>query len=187
MTPRKIIPRVPRRSPIRRTTHADQSKTAYPHPQLQPPERRYTHKEPHEALRSTGEKLIDDFLREEKIHFVHEYPMALKDEQGQIRLWYPDFFLPKLNIVIEYLGMKGKEEYERAVRRKTKLFYNLKIDFIYITPKRLTRPDWKHYIVRRIIEIMDSKGSEYQKMKILAKKYKYKPQQYEEGDDWGLG
>jgi len=139
-----------------------------------------------EYYKSDGEKLIADFLKTEKIHFVYEYPVALRDEQNQIRIWYPDFFLPKLNIVIEYLGMKGKPEYERAVRRKTRLFKELKVDFIYITPKRLTRPDWRHYIINRILEIMDSKGSEYSRMKMLAKKYKFKRRQTI-GDDWGLG
>ena len=129
--------------------------------------------------------MIAEFLASERIHFVYEYPVALIDEQDQVRIWYPDFWLPKLNIVIEYLGMKGKEEYERAVRRKTKLFRYLKIDFVLITPKRLTRPDWRHYIIGKILEIMDSKGSEYYKLKSLAKKYKYRPKS--SGDDWGLG
>ncbi len=136
-------------------------------------------------LRSEGERLISEFLAREKIHFVHEYPIAVRDEQNQIRIWYPDFFLPGLNIVIEYLGMKGKAEYEKAVRRKTKLFKELNIDFIYVTPKRLTRPDWRHYVVSKIIEIMDSKGSEYNRMKVLARKYKHKIGTF--GDDWGLG
>ena len=70
------------------------------------------------VYRSEGERLIADFLRSENIHCVHEYPMALLDEQEQVRLWYPDFWLPGLNVVIEYLGMKGKPEYEKAVRRK---------------------------------------------------------------------
>ncbi|MEK6826650.1 MAG: hypothetical protein AABX08_04490 [Nanoarchaeota archaeon] len=82
--------------------------------------------------------------------------------------------------------MKGKPEYEKAVRRKTKLFKELKVDFIYITPNRLTKPDWKHYVVRKVIEIMDSKGSEYHKMKILARKYRLK-RTPSVGDDWGLG
>ena len=141
--------------------------------------------------RSDGERMIAEFLSQEKIHFVHEYPVALVDEQNQVRIWYPDFFLPKLNIVIEYLGMKGKPDYEKSVRRKTKLFQHLKMDFIYITPKRLTRPDWKHYIIRRILEIMSSKGSEYYKMKVLAKKYRYRHKgsigDDWGGDDWGLG
>ena len=136
--------------------------------------------------RSDGEREIAEFLRSEHIHFVHEYPMALIDEQEQVRLWYPDFWLPGLNVVIEYLGMKGKPEYEKAVRRKTKLFRYLKIDFILITPKRLTRPDWKHYIVGKILEIMDSKDSDYNKMRALTKKYRHKPHTHIVGDDWGL-
>ena len=138
-----------------------------------------------DQYKSDGERAIAEFLMAEKIHFVYEYPIALVDEQRQIRLWYPDFWLPKLNIVIEYLGMKGKPEYEKAVRRKTKLFRYLQMDFILITPNRLTKPDWKHYIIRKILEIMSSKGSEYQKMKHLSEKYKYKPKSI--GDDWGLG
>ena len=112
-----------------------------------------------DEYRSDGERMIAEFLHSENIHFVYEFPMGLLDEQNQVRLWYPDFWLPGLNVIIEYLGMKGKPEYEKAVRRKTKLFRYLRIDFILITPKRLTRPDWKHYIVGRIVEIMDSKDS----------------------------
>jgi len=137
-------------------------------------------------FRSDGERLISEFLKSEGIHHVHEYPVALKDEQNQVRIWYPDFYLPKLSIVIEYLGMSGKPDYDKAVRRKTKLFKELQIDFVLITPNRLSKPDWKHYIVNKILEIMDSKGSEYHKMKILARKYKLK-RRPGVGDDWGLG
>ncbi|MEK6935054.1 MAG: hypothetical protein AABW46_04205 [Nanoarchaeota archaeon] len=136
-------------------------------------------------FRSAGEDKIGKFFASEKIHFLYEYPLALIDEQEQVRIWYPDFYLPKLNIVIEYLGMKGKDEYDKSVGRKTKLFKNLRIDFIYVTPNRLEKPDWKHYIIRKILEIMDSKGSDYHKLKILARKYKYTPREI--GDDWGLG
>ena len=136
-------------------------------------------------FRSAGEDKIGRFFASEKIHFLYEYPLALVDEQEQIRIWYPDFYLPKLNIVIEYLGMKGKDEYDKSVGRKTKLFKNLRIDFIYVTPHRLEKPDWQHYIINKILEIMDSKGSEYHKLKSLAKKYKYVPKNI--GDDWGLG
>ena len=139
-----------------------------------------------DSYKSDGERMIAEFLIAENIHFVYEYPIALRDEQKQIRLWYPDFFLPKLNIVIEYLGMKGKPDYEKSVRRKTKLFKYLQVDFIYVTPKRFTRPDWKHYIIGRILEIMESKDSEYYKLKSIAKKYKYKPREHVIGDDWGL-
>ena len=136
-------------------------------------------------IRSDGERMIADFLKSENIHFVYEYPVALIDEQDQIRIWYPDFWLPKLNIVIEYIGMKGKPEYDRSVRRKTKLFKYLKIDLILITPNRLSKPDWKNYIINKILDIMESKGSEYHKMKMLTKKYKRQRTSF--GDDWGLG
>ena len=136
-------------------------------------------------FKSAGEDKIGKFFASENIHFLYEHPLALIDEQEQVRIWYPDFYLPKLSIVVEYIGMKGKDDYDKSVRRKTKLFKNLRIDFIYITPSRLEKPDWKHYIIRKVLEIMDSKGSDYHKLKILSKKYKYKPKEI--GDDWGLG
>mgnify|MGYP001558658976 CR=1 FL=1 len=169
---------------FRETNIEPQKRALRPRKKISADERRPSREERNKT-RSEGERLIAQFLADEKIYFVHEYPMALKDEQNQVRIWYPDFFLPGLNIIIEYLGMKGKVEYEKAVRRKTKLFRELKVDFIYVTPKRFTRPDWKHYIISKIIEIMDSKGSEYHKMKVLSRKYKYKPTGV--GDDWGLG
>jgi len=49
----------------------------------------------------------DDDYGSEKIHFVHEYPVALIDEQGQVRIWYPDFFLPfSVNGVLRSLSHK---------------------------------------------------------------------------------
>ena len=52
------------------------------------------------TYKSKGERLIASFLQENGIKFHYEYPFGINDD-GKFRIWYPDFWLPSLNIVIE--------------------------------------------------------------------------------------
>lgn len=123
-------------------------------------------------FKSHGEKEISRFLKEEKIHFLYEYPLAITDEDRKVRIWYPDFLLPELNVIIEYMGMKGKGDYDRANIRKKKIYNALKIDFIEITPGLIVKGNWKRFIAMKIIDIMKSKRGMYNKMKSLSQKYR---------------
>ena len=127
-------------------------------------------------LKSTGEKKIAQFLKDEKIHFLYEYPLAITDEDRKVRIWYPDFWLPELNIIIEYMGMKGKIGYDKATIRKKKVYNALKIDFIEISPGLIIKGNWKRFIAMKIIDIMKSKGYLYGKMKALSRKYRIAPE-----------
>lgn len=134
--------------------------------------RRFQPPRPPLNLKSHGERQIAGLLREERIHFLYEYPLAITDEDRKVRIWYPDFWLPELNIIIEYMGMKGKGDYDRANERKKKVYNALKIDFIEITPGLIVKGNWKRFIAMKIISIMRSKGYLYNKMKTLSQKYK---------------
>ena len=134
--------------------------------------RRFQPPRPPLNLKSHGERQIAGFLKEERIHFLYEYPLAITDEDRKVRIWYPDFWLPELNIIIEYMGMKGKGDYDRANERKKKVYNALKIDFIEITPGLIVKGNWKRFIAMKIISIMRSKGYLYNKMKALSQKYK---------------
>jgi hypothetical protein len=123
-------------------------------------------------FKSAGEKKIWDFLREEHIHCLYEYPLAITDEDKKVRIWYPDFWLPELNIMIEYMGMKGQVGYDRQMVRKKKIYNALKIDFIEITPGLILKGNWKRFIAMKIIDIMKSKNYLFNKMKTLAQKYR---------------
>lgn len=123
-------------------------------------------------FKSAGEKKIADFLSEEHIHYLYEYPLAITDEDRKIRLWYPDFWLPELNIMIEYMGMKGQTGYDRQMVRKKKIYNALKIDFIEITPGLILKGNWKRFIAMKIMDIMKSKSYLFNKMKDLAQKYR---------------
>jgi hypothetical protein len=124
------------------------------------------------VLKSHGERQISGFLKEEKIHFVYEYPLAITDEDRKVRIWYPDFWLPELNIIIEYMGMKGKGDYDKANFRKKKIYNALKIDFMEITPGLLVKGNWKRFIAMKIISILRSKQQQVSKMQTLASKYR---------------
>lgn len=129
--------------------------------------------------KSDGEKKIAEFLKQEHINFLYEHPLAITDEDRKIRVWYPDFWLIELNIVIEYIGMKGRYlEYDRGIERRKKIYNALKIDFIEISPGLLIKHNWKRFIAMKILEIMESKGYIYHKMKVLAKKYQIKQQDF---------
>lgn len=132
-------------------------------------------------LKSTGEKKIAQFLKDEKIHFLYEYPLAITDEDRKVRIWYPDFWLPELNIIIEYIGMKGKGDYDRASFRKKKVYNALKIDFIEISPGLIIKGNWKRFIAMKIIDIMRSKSYLYNKMKTLSRKYRIPAEQRDVG------
>lgn len=123
-------------------------------------------------FKSAGEKKIADFLSEEHIHFLYEYPLAITDEDRKIRIWYPDFWLPELNIMVEYMGMKGQMGYDRQMVRKKKIYNALKIDFIEITPGLILKGNWKRFITMKIIDIMKSKNYLFNKMRTLSQKYR---------------
>ena len=150
-------------------------------PVRKPYVRKTVRREPVMDLKSTGEKKIAAFLKEERIHFVYEYPLAITDEDRKVRIWYPDFWLPELNIIIEYIGMKGKISYDKQLVRKKKIYNALKIDFLEIAPGLIVKGNWKRFIAMKIIDIMRSKSHLYNKMKILSRKYRIPVEQKDVG------
>jgi hypothetical protein len=60
-------------------------------------------------LKSKGEEAIAEVLKKYNIDFVYEYPLLIKEQKEgdgeKLRIWYPDFWLPKYSIIIEYFGM----------------------------------------------------------------------------------
>lgn len=126
-----------------------------------------------ETYKSRGEKLIANFLGEAGIKFHYEYPLLITDEDQKIRLWYPDFWLPEINIVVEYFGMVNEDaQYRELVAKKTKMYNSLDIDFIGLDKNMVQmHKNWEKYIVMRIMEIMDSKEPIYRRLKNLKSKY----------------
>ena len=129
-----------------------------------------------EPYKSRGEKLIAGFLKETGIKFLYEYPVIIIDDDNKIRVWYPDFWLPELSIVVEYFGMVNDEQYREQMKKKQDLYRKLDIDFIGLDTNMVQlSKNWEKFIVMRIMEIMDSKAPLYRRLEQLKKKYTWAP------------
>jgi DNA helicase-4 len=65
-------------------------------------------------LKSKGEKRIADFFFEHGVEYKYEYPW--RTDRGVVI--YPDFYLPKLKLFIEYWGMEGDKDYDDSAEFK---------------------------------------------------------------------
>ncbi len=125
-----------------------------------------------ELYKSRGEKLIAGFLKETGIKFLYEYPLIIIDDDDKIRVWYPDFWLPELSIVVEYFGMVNDEQYRIQMAKKQGLYKKLDIDYIGLDTNMVQLDkNWEKFIIMKIMEIMDSKEPLYRRLQQLRKKY----------------
>lgn len=66
---------------------------------------------------SRGERLIARALEDHGIAYRYEQPFAVV-AHGHVRLCYPDFYLPKQHVILEYAGIQGSPEYDRQLQWK---------------------------------------------------------------------
>lgn len=80
-------------------------------------------------VRSKAEIQIDNYLYNNKI--LHVYEKLYTDNYGNN--YYPDFYLPQLNLFIEYFG-KNDEQYNNKVELKKHIYNNDKnYNFVYLS------------------------------------------------------
>lgn len=112
------------------------------------------------TYKSEGEKAIAEILTKYNIDFVYEYPLLIKDQQvndtEKLRIWYPDFWLPKYSIIIEYFGMDNDPHYHKGKQNKWDAYKRLDIDCIPVYPKTLGG-DLKSYLLINIKKLINEK------------------------------
>jgi len=86
------------------------------------------------TYRSQGELRIAKFLTEVGIDFEYEFPIAVK-HNNKISIWYPDFYLKEFQIVIEFFGMVGDQNYDKGTKKKKETYKQCGIEYIGIYPK----------------------------------------------------
>jgi len=110
--------------------------------------------------KSEGEKAIAEILTRYNINFVYEYPLLIKERKEEdsekLRIWYPDFWLPKYSIIIEYFGMINNKEYNKGKEAKIRAYKKLDIDYIPVYPKTV-KGDLKSYLLIRIKSLINEK------------------------------
>ena len=79
-------------------------------------------------VKSKAEREIDNFFDKWKIrhYYEPEIPLDTKPENSI----HPDFYLPDLNVYIEYFGIENNEQYKESEKYKIKIYKKLKITLI---------------------------------------------------------
>ena len=111
------------------------------------------------TYKSKGERAIAEVLTKYNIDFVYEYPLLIKEEKKndseKLRIWYPDFWLPKYSIVIEYFGMNNPD-YNQGKKEKLEAYRKLDIDYISVTPNAI-QGKLKDYLLIKIKTLINNK------------------------------
>ncbi|MEQ9249137.1 MAG: hypothetical protein RLN79_01055 [Cytophagales bacterium] len=97
-------------------------------------------------VRSRGELLIDNFLYQNEIIHAYERKLPVKEENI-----FPDFYLPKDDIYIEYWGIEDDEVYLQRKFNKKKIFDKYGIKLV-----ELVNDDFKNFdeiFTQKLIEI----------------------------------
>jgi len=110
--------------------------------------------------KSKGEEVIAQLLKQYNIDFVYEHPLLIKERKEndgeKLRIWYPDFWLPKYSIIIEYFGMEGNEGYDKMKKAKWEAYKRLDLDCIPVYPKTLDK-NLKSYLLINIKKCINEK------------------------------
>ncbi len=109
---------------------------------------------------SNGEKAIKGVLDKYNIDYVMEYPLLIKEQKDgdieRLRIWYPDFWLPKYSIIIEFFGLMDNPAYAKGKEDKIKAYKKLDIDCIPVYPKTI-QGDLKSYLLIHIKQLINEK------------------------------
>jgi hypothetical protein len=113
-------------------------------------------------FKSKGEKKIAEFLNDIGIKYEYEFPIAIRENDGKIRIWYPDFYLTEFQIVIEFFGMMNNENYKKGTEYKQKIYFKCGIDLISIYS---LDKNWKNWLKDKIKDKIDKKLINFKKRK----------------------
>lgn len=79
-------------------------------------------------VKSKAEREIDNFLYDHNIRHCYEYTISIDgNEEHDL---HPDFYLPDMNVYIEYWGKEDDEEYDKIKSYKMDIYRKLKITLI---------------------------------------------------------
>jgi hypothetical protein len=88
-----------------------------------------------------GEEMIKDFLLESNIKYEEQKKIpTLKNDSKKFRI--ADFYLPRFDIYLEFLGDWEKEEGEDRYKEKMRVYRENNISCIYIWPNNLGSLNW---------------------------------------------
>ena len=101
-----------------------------------------------QEYKSAGERRIAEFLTRKDIAFTYEKPLAVVNE-GQVRIFYPDYTLHDFGTIIEYFGINGNTDYIARTNRKIDIYQKNHIPFIPVYPQDFAG-NWQGYILNTL-------------------------------------
>jgi len=112
------------------------------------------------GYRSEGERRVAGFLEQLGIPFEYEKPLAVVD-RGKTKIWYPDFTLVDYgNILVEYFGVNGSEDYRRRTQHKLDVYEANGLDVIPVYPQDFKK-DWKSNLMSNIYGILERRIQDF--------------------------
>ena len=115
----------------------------------------------HEVERrgSEGERQLARMFTRYGVRFEYERPVALR-EQDRLRLWYPDFWLPDLDVYVEYLGRRpipGAREEHHAYKQG--VYAREGIACLFLGREDLTG-NWPKEVLRALTELVRERAAD---------------------------
>jgi hypothetical protein len=108
-----------------------------------------------DCYKSKGEEQIARFLTREGINYFYEHPVAVQDS-GHTKIWYPDFYLPELGLIIEYFGVNGDRSYDQRTHHKMQVYQQSGIEGLFLT-KESFRGCWPETITTQIESVLKNR------------------------------
>ncbi len=113
------------------------------------------------AFRSWGEEQIARLFERNTIAYQYEYPLAIQD-QGKVRIYYPDFRLPEYGLIVEYFGVNNDPAYDKRTEHKIAAYKQAGIDGLFLTRDSL-RGDWPNRILGQIEHLLHKRINRFQR------------------------
>lgn len=124
------------------------------------------------SLKSKGEYAIAAVLDKYNIEYVYEHPILIKEtkygDNEKLRIWYPDFWLPKYSIIIEYFGIEGNKNYDEGKKAKLEAYKAMNLDCISVKPSTIKK-DLKAYLLINIKKQINEKVRYFENRNKIAK------------------
>ena len=104
-----------------------------------------------------SEKQVANYLKKLGLHWKYQFPIFVYDDKDRPRVWSPDFYIPKLGIYVEVCG---SEEFNYDYRERIYQKNGHCVIFVHLYKER---KKWKHYLMKKIMEIENMRHSEVMK------------------------
>ena len=103
----------------------------------------------HPNFKSEGERRIANFLEDTSIRYHYEPGILIHSDDDKPRIWYPDFYLPEFGAYIEYYGLVGRQNYDRGIKRKERVYSKMSLTVIPVYPWTFAE-NWQGYIMEEL-------------------------------------